>query len=79
MNHFRLFDTVELLRALDVEEGFNDPGPAHLEAGQRGKVVEVFDAEHALVEFPNSDGEAIAIEVVTPDQVRVITRYGLSA
>lgn len=75
MTPFALFDTVELTIPLEVEQGFDTPGPLLLQEGQRGKVVEIFDADHALVEFPNEAGESLAVEVVTPRQVRVVASH----
>lgn len=74
MEPFQLFDVVELLAPLHVPLAFDSSGPLTLPAGQRGTVVEVYDPANVLVEFANQDGEALAIEAIRLDHVRIVAR-----
>lgn len=56
------YDVVEAMCALPAQ---------HVEAGQRGTIVEVLDNEHMLVEFANEHGVACAL---VPMHVQQLTR-----
>lgn len=40
--------------------------------GHTGTIVEVFDAQHYLVEFADTHGQTFAMPVMTPDQFVVL-------
>jgi hypothetical protein len=73
------FDSIELLVPLPDEPyaGGHPPADWHgLVPGDRGAVIEVYDAPPGYtVEFFR-EGKTVAVADVTPAQVRVVQRYG---
>lgn len=60
-----LFDGIELV--VDLPED-------NLKAGARGAIVEDFGGDEYEVEFANSDGEALALCTLIPEQFIVVWR-----
>jgi hypothetical protein len=65
MNNPELFDVIELLIDLPVH---------NLTAGDRGAICEEYDNSHYEVEFTNSDGESIALVVLSIESFVVVWR-----